>query len=97
MFGDVLLDAGSGTGSSCRTARSSTRATAAWCSSIARTARWSARDRGGAKTADGYVVLRGLAKGERVVTSANFLLDSESSLKAALAAMTAPAPAGGKR
>jgi len=50
-----------------------------------------------AKTADGYVVLRGVAKGERVVTSANFLLDSESSLKAALAAMTAPAPAGGKR
>jgi RND family efflux transporter MFP subunit len=55
----------------------------------------------GAKTAGGYVVLRGLAKGERVVTSANFLLDSESSLKAALAAMTDPAPqapaAAGKR
>lgn len=45
----------------------------------------------GAKLADGYQVLRGLAKGERVVTSANFLLDSESSLKAALAALTSPA------
>ena len=47
----------------------------------------------GAKLADGYQVLRGLAKGDRVVTSANFLLDSESSLKAALSALTAPAPA----
>ena len=47
----------------------------------------------GAKLADGYQVLRGLAKGDRVVTSANFLLDSESSLKAALAALTSPAPA----
>lgn len=43
----------------------------------------------GAKLADGYQVLRGLARGDRVVTSANFLLDSESSLKAALAAMAA--------
>ena len=53
----------------------------------------------GAKVADGYQVLRGLARGDRVVTSANFLLDSESSLKAALAALTstAPAPAAGKR
>jgi len=47
----------------------------------------------GAKLADGYQVLRGLASGERVVTSANFLLDSESSLKAALAALTSPAQA----
>ena len=47
----------------------------------------------GAKLADGYQVLRGLAKGDRVVTSANFLLDSESSLKAALSALTAPAAA----
>ena len=46
----------------------------------------------GAKVAEGIQVLRGLAEGERVVTGANFLLDSESSLKAALAAM-APAPA----
>jgi Cu(I)/Ag(I) efflux system membrane fusion protein len=46
----------------------------------------------GAKVADGYQVLRGLARGDRVVISANFLLDSESSLKAALAALTSPAP-----
>ena len=45
----------------------------------------------GAKLADGYQVLRGLAEGDRVVISANFLLDSESSLKAALAALTSPA------
>ena len=47
----------------------------------------------GSKLADGYQVLRGLAKGDRVVTSANFLLDSESSLKAALSALTPPAAA----
>jgi len=35
--------------------------------------------------ADGMVViLKGLAEGEKVVTSANFLIDSESQLKAAL-------------
>ncbi len=53
----------------------------------------------GAKLADGYQVLRGLASGDRVVVSANFLIDSESSLKAALAALpaAAPAPARGKR
>ena len=37
-------------------------------------------------------VLRGLSEGDRVVTSANFLLDSESSLKAALASMGSPSP-----
>jgi RND family efflux transporter MFP subunit len=47
----------------------------------------------GLRLADGYQVLSGLAKGDRVVTAANFLLDSESSLKAALSALTAaPAP-----
>ena len=45
----------------------------------------------GAKVADGVEVLSGLAEGEDVVTGANFLLDSESSLKAALAAIS-PAP-----
>jgi hypothetical protein len=33
-------------------------------------------------------VRRGLASGERVVVSANFLLDSESSLRAAIARST---------
>jgi Cu(I)/Ag(I) efflux system membrane fusion protein len=47
----------------------------------------------GARLADGYQVLRGLAKGDRVIVSANFLIDSESSLKAALAALTSPARA----
>jgi RND family efflux transporter MFP subunit len=43
----------------------------------------------GVKLGDGYQVLSGLANGDRVVTSANFLLDSESSLKAALQGMAA--------
>jgi RND family efflux transporter MFP subunit len=48
----------------------------------------------GVRIAEGYQVLRGLAKGDRVVTAASFLLDSESSLKSALAAFTAgPGPA----
>ena len=38
----------------------------------------------------GYVqVLEGLKAGERVVTSATFLIDAESNLRAALAAFTA--------
>jgi len=45
----------------------------------------------GAKVAAGVEVLSGVAEGEDVVTGANFLLDSESSLKAALAAIS-PAP-----
>jgi Cu(I)/Ag(I) efflux system membrane fusion protein len=47
----------------------------------------------GVRVDSGYVVLSGLADGERVVTQANFLLDSESSLRAALGAMGTPAPA----
>ncbi len=39
----------------------------------------------GARVAGGYEVRRGLTAGERVVISANFLLDSESSLRAAIA------------
>lgn len=46
----------------------------------------------GAKVGNGFQVLRGLLEGDRVVTSANFLLDSESSLKAALSAMATPSP-----
>ena len=44
----------------------------------------------GAKTESGYVVLSGLAAGEKVVVAANFLIDSESSLRAAVEAMKAP-------
>ena len=43
----------------------------------------------GARTAEGYEVRRGLSNGERVVVSATFLLDSESSLRAAIARSTA--------
>jgi Cu(I)/Ag(I) efflux system membrane fusion protein len=43
----------------------------------------------------GYVqVLEGLKPGERVVTSATFLIDAESNLRAALAAFTQGQPAG---
>jgi Cu(I)/Ag(I) efflux system membrane fusion protein len=45
----------------------------------------------GIRTERGWQVLSGLAKGDRVVTAANFLLDSESSLKAALSTMAAKA------
>ncbi len=48
---------------------------------------------------EGYVeVTEGLAAGDKVVTSANFLIDAESNLKAALKGFTAdtPAPADGK-
>jgi Cu(I)/Ag(I) efflux system membrane fusion protein len=51
----------------------------------------------GARTDQGLQVLRGVAEGEQVVVAANFLLDSESSLKAALQSMSpapGPAPAG---
>jgi Cu(I)/Ag(I) efflux system membrane fusion protein len=42
----------------------------------------------GARSDDYVEVLEGIAAGEEVVTSANFLLDSESNLKAALAGMS---------
>jgi RND family efflux transporter MFP subunit len=38
----------------------------------------------GARTDDYYEVLEGVAAGERIVTSANFLIDSESKLKSAI-------------
>ena len=42
------------------------------------------------RRADGYVeILEGVAKGEKVVVSANFLIDAESNLQAALQAFTA--------
>jgi len=58
----------------------------------------------GQQVGDQYIVLDGLKAGERVVTSANFLIDSESQLKSALggmgggahAAHGGGAPAGGE-
>ena len=42
------------------------------------------------RRADGYLeVLEGLREGESVVTRANFLIDAESNLKAALSGMSA--------
>jgi len=46
----------------------------------------------GVRLPEGYQVLKGLARTDRVVTAANFLLDSESSLKAALSALTSSTP-----
>jgi RND family efflux transporter MFP subunit len=48
----------------------------------------------GAQVGNKYIVLAGLEPGERVVTSANFLIDSESQLKSALGGMGAGAHAG---
>jgi RND family efflux transporter MFP subunit len=42
---------------------------------------------------DAFIVLKGLTAGERIVSSANFLIDSESQLQAAAAAFV-PLPAG---
>jgi Cu(I)/Ag(I) efflux system membrane fusion protein len=41
----------------------------------------------GEKSGDRVEVIEGLSEGEPVVTRANFLIDSESSLRAALAAV----------
>lgn len=42
-----------------------------------------------------YIVLSGLKAGERIVSSANFLIDSESQLQAALGSFTPPQPEAG--
>lgn len=49
----------------------------------------------GQRVDQGYVVLRGLQPGERIVTSANFLLDAESQLQAALGSYLPPPPGAG--
>lgn len=49
----------------------------------------------GARSGDDLIVLRGLKAGERVVTSANFLMDSESQLQAALGSFAPPPPGVG--
>jgi len=46
----------------------------------------------GARADAGFVVLSGLAAGEKVVVAANFLIDSESSLKAAVQSMKSATP-----
>ena len=48
-----------------------------------------------APTDEGFVVLKGLKSGDTIVTSANFLIDSESQLQAAAGAYTPPPPGAG--
>jgi RND family efflux transporter MFP subunit len=47
----------------------------------------------GARAGDDFILLKGLKEGEKVVTSANFLIDSESQLQASLGSFVPP-PAG---
>ena len=49
----------------------------------------------GARAGDDFVVLKGLKAGERIVTSANFLIDSESQLAASLGSFAPPPPGVG--
>jgi RND family efflux transporter MFP subunit len=49
----------------------------------------------GTRAGDDFVVLKGLKAGERIVTSANFLIDSESQLQAALGSFAPPPPGVG--
>jgi Cu(I)/Ag(I) efflux system membrane fusion protein/cobalt-zinc-cadmium efflux system membrane fusion protein len=49
----------------------------------------------GPQAGNEYVVLKGLKAGERIVTSANFLIDSESQLQAAIGTFVPPPPGAG--
>lgn len=49
----------------------------------------------GSRAGDDYIVSKGLKEGEEIVTSANFLIDSESQLQAALGSFTPPPPGAG--
>lgn len=49
----------------------------------------------GARVGDDFIVFKGLKVGERIVTSANFLIDSESQLQAALGSFAPPPPGAG--
>jgi len=50
----------------------------------------------GARVSDNFIVLKGLKVGEEIVTSANFLIDSESQLQAALGTFMPPPPGAGQ-
>jgi Cu(I)/Ag(I) efflux system membrane fusion protein/cobalt-zinc-cadmium efflux system membrane fusion protein len=50
----------------------------------------------GARVGNSFIVLKGLKPGESVVTSANFLIDSESQLQAALGSFAPPPPGAGE-
>ncbi|HKR31881.1 MAG TPA: FixH family protein [Terriglobales bacterium] len=49
----------------------------------------------GLRAGDNFVVLKGLKAGERIVASANFLIDSEAQLQAALGQFAPPPPGAG--
>lgn len=49
----------------------------------------------GARVGNDFVVLKGLKAGEKIITSANFLIDSESQLQAALGTFVPPPPGAG--
>jgi Cu(I)/Ag(I) efflux system membrane fusion protein/cobalt-zinc-cadmium efflux system membrane fusion protein len=49
----------------------------------------------GARAGDDLIVLKGLKAGEQIVTSANFLIDSESQLQTALGSFVPPPPGAG--
>lgn len=49
----------------------------------------------GPQVGEDYVVLKGLRAGDKVVTSANFLIDSESQLQAAMGSFVPPPPGAG--
>src|SRR6516162_7193798 len=50
----------------------------------------------GQRAGDEYIVQAGLKAGERIVTSANFLVDSESQLQAAIGSFVPPPPGAGQ-
>jgi RND family efflux transporter MFP subunit len=49
----------------------------------------------GSRVGDDFIVMKGLKAGEQIVTSANFLIDSESQLQAALGSFVPPPPGAG--
>lgn len=49
----------------------------------------------GPRAGEDFIVLKGLETGQRIVTSANFLIDSESQLQAAMGSFAPPPPGAG--
>ena len=49
----------------------------------------------GARVGDDFILLKGLKAGDKIVTSANFLIDSESQLQAAVGTFVPPPPGAG--
>jgi Cu(I)/Ag(I) efflux system membrane fusion protein/cobalt-zinc-cadmium efflux system membrane fusion protein len=49
----------------------------------------------GPQVGEDYVVLKGLREGDKIITSANFLIDSESQIQAAMGSFVPPPPGAG--